>query len=333
MDLPVLLDDILAAQARIAPFINCTPLLPSAFFSARASVAASASVASASADAPSIELLLKAECMQKTGSFKIRGATNAVRSMIESGEVVALPDGAGVVTHSSGNHGQALAAAAAASNVKCVVVVPEGSPAVKANAARDYGAEVVYCAPNLASRERVCAQLQAVTGAVFVPPYNHKLIIAGQGTLGVDIMQQASAVDVIVVPVSGGGLISGVAIAVKGVAPSTIVVGAEPTGANDCALSKASGQLTRLDSTDTICDGLRSAAGSLFRCAAPRKRSPASHIFCIRCNVVGALCWPVICSLVDAVAHVPDFCIAETVAPLLICGSAHTLKLVLHRAG
>jgi threonine dehydratase len=90
---------------------------------------------------------------------------------LESGEVVALPHGAGVVTHSSGNHGQALAAACAASGVRCVVVVPEGSPAVKANAARDYGAEVVYCAPNLASRERVCGEMQAVTGAAFVPPY------------------------------------------------------------------------------------------------------------------------------------------------------------------
>ena len=163
----------------------------------------------ASAAAASINLLLKAESMQKTGSFKIRGATNAVRAMIESGEVTALPEGAGVVTHSSGNHGQALAAAAAASNVKCVVVVPEGSPAVKANAARDYGAEVVYCAPNLASRESVCAQMQAVTGATFVPPYNHKLIMAGQGTLGIDIMQQAPQADVVVVPISGGGLISG----------------------------------------------------------------------------------------------------------------------------
>jgi threonine dehydratase len=162
MDVPLHVDDIRAAHARISPFINQTPVLSSAFFSSRASAAA--------ATAP-INLILKAECMQKTGSFKIRGATNAVRAMIESGEITPMPHGAGVVTHSSGNHGQALAAAAAASNVKCVVVVPEGSPAVKANAARDYGADVVYCAPNLASRERVCAEMQAVTGAAFVPPY------------------------------------------------------------------------------------------------------------------------------------------------------------------
>ena len=166
MDLPLHVDDIRAAHARISPFINQTPVISSAFFSSRASAAAAA----AAATAP-INLILKAECMQKTGSFKIRGATNAVRAMIESGEITPMPHGAGVVTHSSGNHGQALAAAAAASNVKCVVVVPEGSPAVKANAARDYGADVVYCAPNLASRERVCAEMQAVTGAAFVPPY------------------------------------------------------------------------------------------------------------------------------------------------------------------
>jgi threonine dehydratase len=164
MDTPLHIDDIRAAHARISPFINATPVLSSTFFSSRASAA------SYPASAP-INLLLKAECLQKTGSFKIRGATNAVRAMIESGDITPLPDGAGVVTHSSGNHGQALAAAAAASNVKCVVVVPEGSPAVKANAARDYGADVVYCAPNLASRERVCAEMQAVTGAAFVPPY------------------------------------------------------------------------------------------------------------------------------------------------------------------
>jgi threonine dehydratase len=209
MDVPISLDDIRAAHARVTPFINATPMLSSSFFSSRASAAACAARLPASASAASINLLLKAESMQKTGSFKIRGATNAVRAMIESGEVTALPEGAGVVTHSSGNHGQALAAAAAASNVKCVVVVPEGSPAVKANAARDYGAEVVYCAPNLASRESVCAQMQAVTGATFVPPYNHKLIMAGQGTLGIDIMQQAPQADVVVVPISGGGLISG----------------------------------------------------------------------------------------------------------------------------
>jgi threonine dehydratase len=166
MDDPLNVDDIRAAHARISPFINQTPVLSSAFFSSRASAAAAA----AAATAP-INLILKAECLQKTGSFKIRGATNAVRAMIESGEITPMPHGSGVVTHSSGNHGQALAAAAAASNVKCVVVVPEGSPAVKANAARDYGADVVYCAPNLASRERVCAEMQAVTGAAFVPPY------------------------------------------------------------------------------------------------------------------------------------------------------------------
>jgi threonine dehydratase len=156
MDVPLHFDDIRAAHARISPFINQTPVLPSAFFSSRASSAA----ASAAAAAAPINLILKAECLQKTGSFKIRGATNAVRAMIESGEITPMPNGSGVVTHSSGNHGQALAAAAAASNVKCVVVVPEGSPAVKANAARDYGADVVYCAPNLASRERVCAEMQ-----------------------------------------------------------------------------------------------------------------------------------------------------------------------------
>ena len=175
MEVPFHFDDIRAAHARISPFINHTPVLSSAFFSSRATAAAAAAASAASASSASsaapINLILKAECLQKTGSFKIRGATNAVRAMIESGEITPLPNGAGVVTHSSGNHGQALAAAAAASNVKCVVVVPEGSPAVKANAARDYGADVVYCAPNLASRERVCAEMQAVTGAAFVPPY------------------------------------------------------------------------------------------------------------------------------------------------------------------
>jgi threonine dehydratase len=193
MELPLHLDDIRHALARIAPFINDTPVLSSAFFSSRASAAASATRGTGITGTPSINLLLKAESLQKTGSFKIRGATNAVRAMMESGDVLPLPDGAGVVTHSSGNHGQALACAAAASNVKCVVVVPEGSPAVKANAARDYGAEVVYvtlfppasfcnilrmyCAPNLASRERVCAEMQAVTGAAFVPPYAMSLFL------------------------------------------------------------------------------------------------------------------------------------------------------------
>lgn len=213
------------------------------------------------------KLFLKAETFETTGSFKFRGALNAVLSL------PAVEADAGVVTHSLGNHGAALAKAAAVRGVKATIIMPEGTPGVKAAAARAYGAEVITCprSGGMAAREEAAAAVVSRTNATLIPPYNHPAVMAGQGTIALELLAAVPNLDAIVVPISGGGLASGVAVAAKALTNGRIkIIAAEPRGrdsnpcAADAAASKAKGEIVKtLQVPETVADGLRGQLGSL----------------------------------------------------------------------
>jgi threonine dehydratase len=234
--------DVDAAAARIAGRVRRTPLIETEL------------------GVDGTRLWLKAESLQRGGSFKIRGAMNAV-SMLDAAERAR-----GVVTHSSGNHALALALAAQEFGVGCTVVMPRGTPEVKRAAVAARGAQIAMVEPH--ERESAAAAIQAETGAAFVPPYDHPAIIAGQGTVGAEIAADldpagADTVDTVYVPVSGGGLISGVAVAVKARLAGARVVAVEPELAADLAEGWARGERTVWDpavTARTIADGLRVAS-------------------------------------------------------------------------
>lgn len=233
-------DDLLAAAARIAPHASVTPVLQSQVLDALSGA----------------RLAFKAEHLQRGGAFKFRGACNAVWALPEA--VAAR----GVVTHSSGNHGAALALAARTRGIACHVVVPEGAVAAKlANIVR-HGATLWRCEPTIAAREAMCAQVEAETGATLVHPYADSHVIAGQGTAALELLRSHGPFDTLVVPVGGGGLAAGTRLALQAASPVTRLVLAEPEGAADTARSLAAGE-RRLDFTpDTICDGLRGTLGA-----------------------------------------------------------------------
>jgi len=232
-------DDVLAAAARISPHAYVTPVLRSRSLDALASA----------------QLHFKAEHLQRVGAFKFRGACNAVWALSDA------EARAGVVTHSSGNHGAALALAAQTRGISCHVVVPEGAVASKLASIKRYGATVHTCAANTAAREEKCLQVQRETGGNLIHPYTNARVIAGQGTAALELLNAVEALDVLVVPVGGGGLASGTAIAAAALLPGCQVVLAEPEGAADTARSLAAGERLADFVPDTICDGLRTAVG------------------------------------------------------------------------
>lgn len=240
MSLPLpVFADVLSAAARIAPHAHVTPIVRSRSLDALAGAA----------------IHFKAEHLQRTGAFKFRGACNAVWSL---GDEQAR---AGVVTHSSGNHGAALALAAQTRGIACHVVVPDGAVLAKTASIARYGATLHGCAPNIAAREARCEAVRRETGAVLVHPYTDPQVIAGQGTATLELLNAIDRLDVVVVPVGGGGLAAGTAIAVAALAPGCRVILAEPEGAADTARSLAAGE-RRIDFIpDTICDGLRGTLG------------------------------------------------------------------------
>eukprot|EP00898_Chlorokybus_atmophyticus_P003924 jgi/Chlat1/4532/Chrsp29S00335 len=180
----------------------------------------------------------------------------------------------------TGNHGQAVALAARVRGIPAWVVVPSNTPRVKQDAILGYGAQLVHCAPTLRARETSADLIRRDRGAALVPPYNHRDVIAGQGTIATEMREQVGDMDAVVVPISGGGMISGIALAAKGLNPRIKVVAAEPYGADDAARSKRAGELVSMANPKTICDGLR---GNL-----------------------GDLTWPVVRDVVDAVMTVTD---------------------------
>jgi len=203
------------------------------------------------------ELFFKCENFQKVGAFKFRGACNAIAALpAELGR-------RGIITHSSGNHGQAVALAARLNGYRAVVVMPENSARVKVEAVREYGGEVVLCAPGTPARDAAVAELVDQHGYVFIPPYNHPDIIAGQGTAAKELLEDVPDLDVIMAPVGGGGLLSGTAIAARHFSPGIRVIGAEPRNADDAARSFRSGQLEPASPEHTVADGLRTTLGPM----------------------------------------------------------------------
>ena len=233
-------DDVLAAAARIAPHAHVTPVLHSRALDA--STGAS--------------LACKGEHLQRVGAFKFRGACNAVWSLDDATAA------RGVVTHSSGNHGAALALAARLRGIPCHVVVPAGAVRAKLAAIEHYGAILHHCAPTIAARESMCAQVQAETGAASVHPYTDPRVIAGQGTAALELLTAHPDLDALVVPLGGGGLAAGTALAMQALAPGCRLYLAEPAGADDGARSFARGMLDHAFTPDTVCDGLRGTLGA-----------------------------------------------------------------------
>ncbi len=199
-------------------------------------------------------VLLKAEPLQRTGSFKFRGATNAVLQLGEAARAK------GVVTHSSGNHGQALACAAAAVGAHATVVMPSDAPAIKRDSTRRWGAEIVEYDRAKEDREAISAGIAAQTGATLIPPYDHPHVIAGQGTAALELAEDAAsaglAMDALLVCTGGGGLIAGSALAMAAISPSTAVYAVEPEGWDDTGRSLRAGQRERAVGGSGLCDAL-----------------------------------------------------------------------------
>jgi threo-3-hydroxy-L-aspartate ammonia-lyase len=236
----ITVDDIQAAAELIRPFIVRTPLVPAGW---------------ADDDRP---LWIKPESLQSIGAFKVRGAFNAIGHLDESVRT------RGVVAYSSGNHAQAVAYAAAVYGIPAHIVMPEETPGIKVAATRSHGAEVVLCGPG--RRETVAAEVVEETGGVLVPPFDHPDIIAGQGTIGLEVAEDLPAVENVLIPVSGGGLASGIGTAIKALCPQAHVFGIEPELAADTAEGLRLGHRVDWSIEDrnrTIADGLRSQPSDL----------------------------------------------------------------------
>jgi threonine dehydratase len=203
------------------------------------------------------QLWFKCENLQKVGAFKARGALNAVLQLDADASI------RGVVTHSSGNHAQALAYAAGLRSIPCTIVMPNNAPSVKQQAVREYGAEVVLCEPTLASRLETMEKIVQSTGAHPVPPYNDERVIAGQGTVALELLEDVAELDIVMAPVGGGGLMSGVATAVRALNPGIRIVGAEPEIASDAQESMRTGVLQPPTNALTVADGLRTGLGDV----------------------------------------------------------------------
>ena len=236
--LPVTADDIRGAASRISSYIHRTPLLASRSLSERAGV----------------EIRLKCENLQRAGSFKIRGALNALLQLTPEQRQ------RGVVAFSSGNHAQGVALAAGILGMQATIVMPENSVVTKVAATRAYGAEVVQAGVTAATRDTVAREIAARTGAAVIPPFDDERIISGAGTVGAEIVAEWPDVRSIVVPLGGGGLLSGVAIAATSANPSTEVYGVEPAAGNDGERSFQSGQIVEIQPPNTIADGARTLA-------------------------------------------------------------------------
>ncbi|MEI8298351.1 MAG: pyridoxal-phosphate dependent enzyme [Pseudomonadota bacterium] len=230
-------EDVAAAARLIEPYVRRTPVLSSPEVSR---------LLGASVD-------FKCENLQAVGAFKARGACNAVLALDDAHAA------RGVATHSSGNHAAALARAARLRGIPAYIVMPRGAPRIKRLAVEEFGGRVQECEPTLAAREAAAAALILSTGATLVHPYDDPLVIAGQGTALVEMSAQLAAPEVVLVPVGGGGLLAGTAIASRRLWPRARIIGVEPAGADDAARSFHSGLLQPAGSPQTIADGLRGA--------------------------------------------------------------------------
>ena len=239
-DLAISFQDIQDAHARIRQVAHVTPVMTSA-----------------TADAlTGAQLFFKCENLQRSGAFKIRGAYNAIAQFTPAQRT------AGVMTYSSGNHGQAIALAARMLGVPAVVLMPHDAPRMKIDATRGYGAEVrLYDRNQTTDPNVLVAPLAESSGMTFIPPFNHPHVMAGQGTAAKELIEAVGALDILVTPTGGGGLLSGSAIAAKALRPDCEVYGVEPNVANDAQQSLHSGQIVRLPAVPfSIADAARTPA-------------------------------------------------------------------------
>jgi threonine dehydratase len=281
MDLAIQPDDVRAAAERIRPLARRTPVMTSEGFDAEAGM----------------RVFFKCENLQRGGAFKIRGASNLILSLPES----ALARGA--VAYSSGNHAQAVAIACRHVKARATIVMPQDAPRSKMESTRAYGATIVTYDRATQSREQLAESILQQTGGTLVPPFDHPMIMAGQGTAALELLEEAGPLDALVTPVGGGGLLSGSATIAKAIEPSIRVFGAEPERANDTFLSMLAGQPVTVPHPDTIADGLRS----------PRP---------------GALTFPVVRCLVERIVTVTEDEIRAAVKFLLL-----RLKILVEPSG
>jgi threonine dehydratase/serine racemase len=235
------LDDIRIAALRLSGLLHCTPVLTSRSIDLRSGR----------------EFFFKCESFQRTGSFKVRGALNAVQHL--PSDLAAR----GVLTASSGNFAQGLAWSARHRRISAHIVMPADAPRVKLAAVEALGASIHVCAPTLTDRDRLTKAIIAETGAVFISSHDHPHVIAGQGTIALEFMTEVEALDAIIAPVGGGGLISGIAIAARALRPGIRIIGAEPLGAGDAARSKAAGHYMPEPNPKTIAKGLLIGLGEM----------------------------------------------------------------------
>lgn len=235
------IEDVRTAAKRIREHVVRTPCIPSESLSKELGC----------------QLHFKAENLQHISAFKARGATNAVFALSDTDSAK------GVVTHSSGNHAAALSRAASLRGIPAHVVMPHNSAPNKIETVRSFGVEPVLSEPDAKSRASTCADLQQKTGATFIHPYDNPFVMAGQGTVGLEILDQVPDTDVVLVPVGGGGLLSGVLTAIKAIKPDVQVIAAEPEWADDAARSMKSGKIEMPTRYDTVADGLRTPLGDL----------------------------------------------------------------------
>jgi threonine dehydratase/serine racemase len=234
------LDDIRAAARRIAPHVHRTPVVTSATLDRELEA----------------RVFFKCENLQKVGAFKARGAATAVLALDEAAAR------AGVVTHSSGNHAAALAWAAGIRGIPCTIVMPEDAPRIKVDAVRGYGGRIVFCRRE--EREATCGRVLAERGGTLIHPFEYPPIIAGQGTAALELIEETGPLDAVIAPVGGGGLLSGTAIAVKGLLPRAVVLGAEPEAVDDAFRSLSEGRLYPAPPHPrTVADGLMTGLGRI----------------------------------------------------------------------
>ena len=239
-ELPVF-TDVEEAASRIKEVAKKTPVLQSTYFN----------------EMSGAELYFKCENFQKVGAFKFRGALNAIASLSKT------EGKRGIVTHSSGNHAQAVALASFLKGYKATIVMPKNAPKVKVEAVRGYGADIIFCESTIEARQETASKIISETEAIFIHPYNDPKVIAGQGTCALELLQEIPDLDIILAPVGGGGLISGTLIAAKSLNPDISVTGCEPELADDAYRSLESGSIQPVLRTDTVADGLRTSLGSL----------------------------------------------------------------------
>ncbi len=273
--------DIQSAAQRLAGIINTTPVLESRTLNARAGGS----------------IFLKCENFQRTGAFKLRGAYNAI-SLLSAAEKAR-----GVLTYSSGNHAQAVALVGQLLGVKTTIVMPQNAPLIKRAATEGYGARIIDYDPNEITREELAQEIQSRNGQTLIPPYDHRHIVAGQGTVALELIGKVSELDLLLAPCGGGGLLSGSAIATKGLLPNCKVVGVEPKLADDATKSFRTGKLHSVHNPPTIADGTRTPS-------------------------LGEITFPLVMKYVDDMITVSEDAIKEAVRFLF-----YTMKLVVEPSG